>query len=84
MVVWDTRSVSVIDSLVGDFSVSIHLVAEGKEPWWFLGVYGSVVYGKRDSFWDELAGLSAICGNNWCVGGDFNVVRRVDEKLNSK
>ncbi|XP_062097049.1 uncharacterized protein LOC133803120 [Humulus lupulus] len=84
LVVWDTRSVSVIDSLVGDFSVSIYLVAEGKELWWFSGVYGPVVYGKRESFWDELAGLSAICGNNWCVGGDFNVVRRVDEKLNSK
>ncbi|XP_062109433.1 uncharacterized protein LOC133820653 [Humulus lupulus] len=84
LVVWDTRSVSVIDSLVGDFSVSIFLKAEGKEPWWLSRVYGPVVYGKRERFWDELAGLSAIYGNNWCVGGDFNVVRRVDEKLNSK
>ncbi|XP_062118257.1 uncharacterized protein LOC133831865 [Humulus lupulus] len=63
--------------------VSVCLEAEGKDPWWFLSVYGPVIYGNRDSFWDELAGLSAICGDKWCVGGDFNVVRRVEEKLNS-
>ncbi|XP_062096225.1 uncharacterized protein LOC133802004 [Humulus lupulus] len=69
---------------VGDYSVSVCLEAERKAPWWFAGVYGPVVYGNIVSFWDELAGLSAICGENWCVGGDFNVVRRVYEKLNSR
>ncbi|XP_062083441.1 uncharacterized protein LOC133789680 [Humulus lupulus] len=83
LVVWDTRSVSVIDSLVGDFSISICVKAEGKDPWWFSGVYGPVAYGKRDSFWDELARLSIICEDKWYVGGDFNVVRRVEEKLSS-
>ncbi|XP_062073105.1 uncharacterized protein LOC133777487 isoform X1 [Humulus lupulus] len=84
LIVWDTRSVSVSDSLVGEFTVSIRIVAEGKYPWWFTGVYGPVIYGRRESFWDELAGLQVICGSHWCLGGDFNVVRRVDEKLNSK
>ncbi|XP_062093313.1 uncharacterized protein LOC133799309 [Humulus lupulus] len=83
LVAWDTRSVSVTDSLVGEFTVSIRIEAGGKTPWWFSGVYGPVVYGNRDSFWDELAGLSVICGTYWCLGGDFNVVRRGDEKLNS-
>uniref|UniRef100_A0A803P465 Reverse transcriptase domain-containing protein n=1 Tax=Cannabis sativa TaxID=3483 RepID=A0A803P465_CANSA len=57
--------------------------AEGRRPWWFSGVYGPCSYKDRVAFWDELAGLSIICGDMWCLGGDFNVVRRVQEKLNS-
>ena len=34
-------------------------------------------------FWDELAGLGSICGDKWCIGVDFNVVRDVKEKFNS-
>ena len=29
------------------------------------------------------SGLKEICSASWCVGGDFNVVRRVSEKFNS-
>lgn len=25
-------------------------------------------------FWDELAILWEVCGDNWCFGGDVNVV----------
>ena len=28
-------------------------------------------------------GLGEICGGNWCLGGDFNVVRNIGEKRNS-
>ena len=28
-------------------------------------------------------GLGEICGDNWCLGGDFNVVRNIGEKRNS-
>ncbi|XP_062075994.1 uncharacterized protein LOC133780136 [Humulus lupulus] len=83
LVVWDTRCVKVLDSLVGNLSDSILVQAEGHPPWWFSGIYGSVHYGSRNEFWDEIAGLSAICGDTWCLGGDFNVVRRVEEKANS-
>uniref|UniRef100_A0A803QQM3 Reverse transcriptase domain-containing protein n=1 Tax=Cannabis sativa TaxID=3483 RepID=A0A803QQM3_CANSA len=83
LLIWDTRTISVLDSLVGEFSISVLINAEGKEPWWFSGVYGPCSYKLRPEFWDELAGLSSICGESWCVGGDFNVTRRVGEKLNS-
>uniref|UniRef100_A0A803P8A0 Reverse transcriptase domain-containing protein n=1 Tax=Cannabis sativa TaxID=3483 RepID=A0A803P8A0_CANSA len=83
LLIWDTRIISVLDSLVGEFSISVLINAEGKEPWWFSGVYGPCSYKIRHVFWDELAGLSSICGESWCVGGDFNVTRRVGEKLNS-
>uniref|UniRef100_A0A803QD86 Endonuclease/exonuclease/phosphatase domain-containing protein n=1 Tax=Cannabis sativa TaxID=3483 RepID=A0A803QD86_CANSA len=83
LLILDTRIISVLDSLVGKFSISVLTNSEGKEPWWFLGVYGPCSYKLRPEFWDELAGLSSICGESWCVGGDFNVTRRVGEKLNS-
>ena len=34
------------------------------------------------AFWDELAGLYGVCSPNWCVGGDFNVIRFPSEKSN--
>ena len=67
LVIWDVRSVRVIDSLIGDFSVSV-LIEDEKEKWWFTGVYGPNSHSSRGLFWDELAGLSSICGNKWCRG----------------
>ena len=82
MVIWDVRSIRVIDSLIGDFTVSIHN-KDKNEKWWFTGVYGPSSYNGRGLFWDELAGLRTICGDKWCLGADFNVVREVSEKQNS-
>lgn len=31
-------------------------------------------------FWDELVGLWSLCGQRWCVGGDFNVTRFLSEQ----
>ena len=79
LVVWDTRRVKVVDNIVGDFSVSIEIVQDNSS-WWFSGVYGPCrVEGRRD-FWDELAGLGALCGENWCIRGDFNVARSQAER----
>ena len=50
--------------------------------WWLSGVYGPWQNRKRREFWEEMAGLYRLCGPRWCVGGDFNVVRYVNEKSN--
>ena len=34
------------------------------------------------AFLEELAGLYGVCNPNWCVGGDFNVIRFSYEKSN--
>ena len=83
LILWDVRRVTVIDTLVGEFSASILVEVDGGSIWWFSGVYGPSKVSFRDRFWDELAGLSTICGDKWCLGGDFNVVRTVQEKFNS-
>ncbi|XVF34116.1 hypothetical protein REPUB_Repub18cG0029800 [Reevesia pubescens] len=35
----------------------------------------------RDSFWDEPVNLVSDLDVPVCLGGDFNVVRRADEKI---
>lgn len=80
---WDSRLVSVKDNLIGDFSVSIEIEMNSEIRWWFSAVYGPCKPKDRNLFWNELVGLRVICGERWCVGGDFNVVRSLSEKLNS-
>ena len=80
---WNVRQVNVIDSLLGEFSVSILMDNEGSSNWWFSGVYGPSKAYFRDRFWDEVAGLSSLYGKKWCIRGDFNAVRNLQEKFNS-
>ena len=83
LIVWDVRCVKIKESVVGDFSVSVLVEDVIKGDWWFTGVYGLTKTRLRSDFWDELAGFKELCTVRWCVGGDFNVVRRVTEKFNS-
>ena len=79
IIMWDRRKTEVIDSLVGKFSIWVK-IKEDKGEWWLSGVYGPNSCHRRIEFWDELAGLSEICGPRWCVGGDFNVERFTNKK----
>ena len=83
LMMWDTRRVKVTGNLIGDFSILISMKIENSEDWWFSGIYGPPFVSSRGSFWDELVGLSEICGSKWCLGGDFNVVRNIGEKRNN-
>ena len=81
LVIWDVRSVKIKESLLGELLVSVMIEDNIRGDWWFTGVYGPTNRGHRSVFWDELSGLKEICNSRWCVGGDFNVVRRVSENL---
>jgi exonuclease III len=80
LVMWKTKSVSVMEAVIGNFSVSIKIQAINGRGWWLSGVYGPNKTREREEFWEELAGLYGLCGPRWCVGGDFNVVRFPSEK----
>lgn len=81
LLMWDPRVVAVRDNLIREFSVSIEICWEENIKWWFSAIYGPCKPREREMLWDELAGLRSICGNNWSLGGDFNVVRNQGEKL---
>lgn len=83
LMMWDPRVVVVRDNMIGDLSVSIEIVRDDEFTWWFSGIYGPSRPREREKFWDEIAGLRVICGARFFLGGDFNVVRTISEKLNS-
>ena len=70
-------------TLLGEFSFSILVDNEGSSSWRFSSVHGPNNACFRDRFWDEIAGLSYLCGEKWCIGGDFNMVRSLQEKFNN-
>lgn len=80
IIAWDVRKVKVVESLIGNYSVSIKIMEEDNIMWWLSGVYGPATYHNREEFWEELAALFGLCEGNWCVGGDFNVVRQPEER----
>ncbi|KAK9943830.1 hypothetical protein M0R45_009426 [Rubus argutus] len=82
LVMWKTKSISVMEAVIEIFSVSIKIQAINGQDWWLSGVYGPNKVRDKDDFWEELAGLYGLCGPRWCVGGDFNVVRFPSEKSN--
>lgn len=45
-------------------------------------MYGLCHSKDRRRFWEELVGLYSLCGENWCIGDDFNVVIFVYENSN--
>ena len=47
----------------------------------FLNVYFSNVSSARVSFWSELTSLCSA-DVSWCVGGDFNMIERVKDRIN--
>ncbi|RVX22403.1 hypothetical protein CK203_012704 [Vitis vinifera] len=44
-------------------------------------VYGPNKAVWRKDFWMELQDLHGLTFPRWCVGGDFNVIRRISEKM---
>lgn len=80
LVMWDGRVVMECEIRVF-FSLSIRFWNRDNNEWWLTGVYGPNRPCNRQEWWEELVDLFGLCSPNWCMGGDFNVVRLISEKL---
>ena len=67
--------------VLGSFSISVKFALEGCGPLWISAVYGPNSPSLRKDFWVELYDICGLTLPLWCVGGDFNVIRRSSEKL---
>ncbi|KAK1310058.1 hypothetical protein QJS10_CPA08g01031 [Acorus calamus] len=78
---WATEQWSLIAQDTGQFSISI-LLQNTRSGWkWILsGVYGPLVDTEREVLWAELSEIKANWNAPWCVMGDFNVTRFVEER----
>ena len=81
LLLWDNSRISLVDSVVGSFSVScLFRMAEDGFQWAFFGVYGPVEKRLGESFWEELGSIKGLWEDPWCVGGDFNEILYPNER----
>ncbi|RVW33074.1 putative ribonuclease H protein [Vitis vinifera] len=81
LIIWDAKKLSREEVVLGSFSVSIKFALNGCESLWLSAVYGPNNSALRKDFWVELSDIAGLASPRWCVGGDFNVIRRSSEKL---
>ena len=61
VVFWNNSSISLMDSVVGSFSVScLFRMPEDGFQWAFTGVYGPVENSDREAFWEELGSIKGL------------------------
>lgn len=77
LTMWDESKILVIEVLKGGYSLSVKCSTIYKKLCWVTNVYRSMDYKERRFIWPKLSSLSAYCTDSWCIGGDFNITRRV-------
>ena len=84
LLMWNSRVVEKIEGAVGYFSVSCKFKnVEDHQVWMFTGVYGPNINSDRRLMWDEFVGIRSWWDVPCCLGGDFNVVLFLVERVGS-
>ncbi|RVW76917.1 hypothetical protein CK203_051555 [Vitis vinifera] len=91
---WNTRGLGsrkkrrTVRRFLSTQNPDVVMLQETKREIWDRRLVSSVwkVYGPnkamwRKDFWLELQDLHGLTFPRWCVGGDFNVIRRISEKM---
>ncbi|RVW96070.1 Transposon TX1 uncharacterized 149 kDa protein [Vitis vinifera] len=81
LIIWDAKKLCREEVVLGSVSVSIKFALDGCESLWLSAVYGPNNSALRKDFWVELSDIVGLAYPRWCVGDDFNVIRRSSEKL---
>ena len=81
MILWDSIKFKCTEKVLGSFSVTVKLNFGEEGSFWLTSVYGPNKPLWRKDFWLELQDLYGLTFPRWCVGGDFNVIRRISEKM---
>ena len=79
---WDSRKLQMLDYWVGSFSISALIRdMELNKEWIISSIYGSTVSAARGNFWRELDLIRSNWSGPWCLGGDFNIMRCLEDRL---
>ncbi|XP_026400489.1 uncharacterized protein LOC113296393 [Papaver somniferum] len=86
LILWDRDFMEVSDLLVGDYTLSILCTNKLDNYQWVLtNVYGPNNPVERTELWIEIDNVCRYWMNlPWCIGGDFNIITKCDEKKNCK
>ncbi|KAK1308285.1 hypothetical protein QJS10_CPA09g00724 [Acorus calamus] len=81
LTVWDGVHWEAVDSKVGTFSVSVLLRCKSSGWSWICSnVYGPADGSGREILWAELSEAKATWQAPWCLLGDFNITRFVEDR----
>ncbi|RVW30367.1 La-related protein 1A [Vitis vinifera] len=80
VILWDSNKFKCTEKVLGSFSVTVKLNFGEEGSFWLTSVYGPNKPLWRD-FWLKLQDLYGSTFPRWCVGGDFNVIRRISKKM---
>ncbi|XP_038876676.1 uncharacterized protein LOC120069076 [Benincasa hispida] len=80
LTVWDDSKILVSSISKDEFSLSIKCQTINKKICWITNVYGPCDYQERRRLWAELSSLAEKLDDPWCIGGDFNSIRRRHER----
>ena len=81
VIMWDSNKFKCTEKVLGSFFVTVKLNSDEEGSFWLTSVYDPNKPLWRKDFWLELQDLYGLTFPMWCVGGDFNVIRRISEKL---
>ena len=81
MIIWYSKKLCSEEVVIGSFSVSVKFLLDGCGPLWLSSIYGPNSSLLWKDFWIELLDIYGLSFPLWCVGGDFNIIRRISEKL---
>ena len=82
VIIWDALKFSCLEVIPRSFLVTIKLKLDEEGIFfWLTLVYNSINSNLRKNFWMGLQDLVGLTFLNWCVGGDFKVIRRIFRKV---
>ena len=81
LLIWDTNVFNCFDAMGDDRFIAVKGGWKGASGDIVLVcLYGPHVSREKTSLWDRLAGLMSNSSEDWCIFGDFNVVRRQEDR----
>lgn len=86
LVAWNREDWSSPSQVVGQFSVTVHLIPVGvhSSPWSLSAFYGPVDEALKPAFLDELRHTHSSSAEPLLLCGDFNLIYRAEDKSNDR
>ncbi|GKU93946.1 hypothetical protein SLEP1_g7495 [Rubroshorea leprosula] len=83
--VWDSKILKKKETIEGDNFIGVFGLWGVEEiPVYILNIYSPCQLSSKRALWEELQGLINSRKGMWCLAGDFNAVRRVEERAGCK
>ncbi|GKV09171.1 hypothetical protein SLEP1_g20713 [Rubroshorea leprosula] len=83
--VWDSKILKKKETIEGDNFIGVFGLWGLEEiPVYILNIYSPCQLTSKRALWEELQGLINNRKGLWCLAGDFNALRRVEERAGCK